>query len=131
MIASQAGGTASSMPMTIWTSSLVGAGLTQYAVPAGRNLRILNMQAAWNSSAVTGGSVNVMVLYAGASASFSSGALISLPRPLMLAGVVSAGVTQNQIQGFGDIPSGQTIAVFQTAATAMNWAYVIVNGYLF
>ena len=119
--------------MTIWVgASQATAGATQYAVPSGQTLRILNMQAVMNSSAVTGGTVQFILNAASASASLTSANQATIARPIMLQMLVSAGPVAASILGAqGDVVAGSTIGMFITMGTSVVIGNVIVQGYLF
>ena len=134
MVSSTVGGSVgTTLLMTIWTgATLAGAGLTAYAVPAGQVLRLLNMQAVINSSAVTGGSVQLMVNAATAQGSLVSANQATIGRPLFLGMLVSAGPVAGSVVGaYADIPAATTIGVRNSAPTAMVIGYIVVQGYLF
>jgi hypothetical protein len=127
------GSAATTLLMTIWTgASLAGAGLTQFAVPAGKRLVLNAIHAVWNSSAVTGGTIQVLVNAATASASMTSANQATIGRPLMLQGVVSAGITGGSIIGLNaEVSAATTIGLFQNASTACVIGNVMIHGYLF
>lgn len=134
MVTSTAGAQSmASYLFTIWTAgTLAGAGLTQYAVPAGKVLRIKNIQANINSSAVTGGTVTFLVAAATASASLTSAALSTAGRPIVLQMLVSAGVFAGSIVDcVGDVPAGTTVGVQAQGSTAYQIGGVVILGYLF
>lgn len=118
---------------TIWTGGIVvAAGTTAFPVPAGKVLRIQNVQLAINSSAVTGGSVFVRVIGATATASFASGSIATQPHLMVLQMLVSAGVTAGSILGGqGDLIAGTTFGVVIQASTAFNIVSGVIMGYLF
>jgi hypothetical protein len=112
--------------------TLAVAGTSLYVVPAGKNLRIAMIQAAWNSSAVTGGSIMFVPVAAGNAASLVSGSIPTQGQPLLLLGIVSAGVTAGLIMGAqADIGAGSTIAPFIIASTAGQLVSLVISGYLF
>lgn len=111
---------------------MVAAGTTAYPVPAGKVLRIQNVQLAINSSAATGGSVFVRVIGATATASFVSGSIATQPHLMVLQMLVSAGVTAGSILGGqGDLIAGTTFGVVIQASTAFNIVSGVIMGYLF
>lgn len=119
--------------MTVWTGGIVAAaGTTAYPVPAGKNLRIRNIQFAINSSAVTGGTVVVMAVGATATASHVSGSVATQPHIAMLQMLVSAGVIAGSIDGGqGDLIAATTLAIVIQASTAAQAVGGIIQGYLF
>lgn len=127
------GSVGTTLLMTVWTGvTQAGAGLTQYEVPGDKTLRLMNIQAVINSSAVTGGTVQIMVNAATASASFTSGSQATVGRPVFLQMLVSAGVTSAVLEHLNaDVIGGQTIGIRNSAPTAMVIGSVIVQGYLF
>lgn len=133
-IASGAGAQSNAIyAFTIWTGGIVvAAGTTAYPVPAGKVLRIQNVQLAINSSAATGGSVFVRVIGATATASFVSGSIATQPHLMVLQMLVSAGVTAGSILGGqGDLIAGTTFGVVIQASTAFNIVSGVIMGYLF
>jgi hypothetical protein len=118
---------------TIWTGGIVvAAGTTAYPVPAGKVLRIQNVQLAINASAVSGGSVFVRVIGATATASFVSGSVATQPHIMVLQMIVSTGVTAGSIiGGQGDLIAGTTLGVVIQASTAFNIVSGVIMGYLF
>ena len=119
--------------MTIWVGpTQAAAGATQYAVPTGQTLRILNMQAVINQSAVTGGTVLFILNAASASANMVSANQATVARPIALQMLVSAGPVAASIMGAqGDVVAGSTVGMFVTMGTSMLVVGVIVQGYLF
>ena len=119
--------------MTIWVGpTLVGAAQTQYVVPSGNTLRILNMQAVINQSAVTGGTVQFVLAQASASASLTQAALATAGRPIMLQMLISAGpVAASIINAQADVVAGSTVGMQVVMGTSMLVGAVIVQGYLF
>jgi len=122
--------------MTIWTGGTnAGAGLTQYQVPAGKNLRIVNMQFA-AASATNVATIQAWLVAATASASFTSGSLATVGRPLLLQMQLSSAVVAYSsaaiLNAVCDIPAGTTIGIFMTMGTSVSQiGNVILNGYLF
>jgi hypothetical protein len=119
---------------TIWTGATgapAAAGTTSWAVPAGRVLRLNNIQIAMTSSAVLGGSIQVFV-GVGATASMVS-ASISTQLQLMkiqvfgAAALVSAAMNQAQ----ADVAAGESIAIFIAASTAAVSRDCVITGFLF
>lgn len=134
MVTSTVGGSAgTTLLMTIYTeASQAAAGTTQWAVPSGKTLRLLNINAVINSSAVTGGTAQIFLNAATASGSFTSANQATIGRPMFLQLIVSAGITGGSIVGcFQDVGAGTTIGMFQVAATAMVIGNVQIMGYLF
>lgn len=134
MITSTVGGSAAtSLLMTIYTGgTLAGAGLTQYQVPAGKTLRMMGIQGVWNSSNAVGGTIQLQINAATASANLTSANQATIGRPVFLQGIISAGPTAGSLIGLNaDVGPASTIGAFQNAATACVIGSVVVNGYLF
>jgi hypothetical protein len=119
--------------MTIWTGSTVAvAGTSLYAVPAGKNLRILNMQAAMTTSAVVGGTVQFIIVQAANAASLVSGSFRTQGIVALGQGIVTAlPVTVAPYGLLADVPTPSTIAPFIVASTAAVLQNMIIQGYLF
>ena len=119
---------------TIWTGATgapAAAGTTSWAVPAGKVLRLNNIQIAMTSSAVLGGSVQVFV-GVGATASMISASISTQLQVLKIqvfgtAAMVSAGLFGAQ----ADVQAGESICVFIAASTAVVSRACIIQGYLF
>lgn len=119
---------------TIWTGATgapAAAATTALAVPAGKTLRLLNMQAIVNSSAVTGGTVNVILLGVAATGSQVSASISTQLQVMKLQVLVSAGPIAASIAGFQDVGPGVTIGVIIAASTASVLQQLVIMGYLF
>jgi hypothetical protein len=120
---------------TMWTGvvgSPAAAGTTALAIAASHNLRILNVQAIINSSAVTGGTVNVILLAATATGAMNSASISTQMQVVKLQVLVSAGpIAASIVHGYGDIGGGTTIGVFIVASTAAILQQLVIIGYLF
>ena len=119
--------------MTIWTGGIqVTAGATQFAVPAGQRWIIDNIQAVINSSAVTGGTVQIAVVGATASASLTSGSVPTQPHYQVLQMLVSAGPLAASIMGAqAAIIAATTMAVVAQGSTSYNIQAIVVQGQIY
>lgn len=119
---------------TIWTGATgapAAAGTTAFAVPAGKTLRILNIQGVINSSAVTGGTVNAILLGVGATASQVSASISTQLQVIKLQVLVSAGPIAASIAGYQDVGAGVTVGVILVGSTAAVLQQLNIMGYLF
>jgi len=89
------------------------------------------VQAVINSSAVTGGTVNIVVLAATATAVQVSASMSTQLQPVKLQVLVSAGPVAASIAAYADIPAATTIAIFGVGSTAYQIQQVAIMGYLF
>ena len=119
---------------TIWTGATgapAAAGTTSWAVPAGKVLRLNNIQIAMTSSAVLGGSIQVFV-GVGATGSMISASISTQLQLLKIqvfgaAALVSAAMNQAE----ADVAAGESIAVFIAASTAAIARDCVITGNLF
>ena len=119
MVSSTVIGAGTTVLMSIWQAGTqIAAAVTQWAVPAEMALRLVNVQAMINSSAVTGGSVQVILNQATASAQFTTASQSTIGRPAFLQMLVSAGPATASIQCAGEVVAGQTLAVHVIGSTA-------------
>lgn len=119
---------------TVWTAGTqAAAGTSAYPVPAGQALRILNIQAALVSSAVIGGTVQIHVIAATATASMVSGSINTQGHPIMLQMQIPGVSTTlaSLIGAMADITAGTTIGIWATMATSCTIPNIIVQGYIF
>jgi hypothetical protein len=119
--------------MTIWTGGTVaGAGTTAWPVPAGKQFRLLNIQAVMTTSAAVGGTVQFVVVAATATASMNSASFRTQGFQGLIQGVVTAlPVAVGPLFVEADTPAATTIGVAIVASTAAVLQNVIVQGYLF
>lgn len=121
--------------MTVWTGATqAGAGLTQYAVPTGRTLRLMNIQVA-AASATNAATLQAFVVAATSSASMTSGSVATQGRPLVvqlgMSSAVAATSVGSIVNAYADVGAGTTIGVFLTMGTSVSQVgNVIVQGYL-
>jgi hypothetical protein len=109
----------------------VAAGTSLWRVPVGTNAKIVNVRAIINSSAVTGGVVNVIVA-AGVGASMTSGSMPTQGRQAIMQAIVSAGPTMGVVEALAaDVPTGNTIAVMADGATSYLIGGIVIQGYLY
>lgn len=135
MVTSTAGLSAGSIYlMTVWTAGAqAAAGTSAYAVPAGKNLRLLNMQAGQAGSAAVLGTIQFMVIAATATASMVSGSIPTQGHPILLQMQLSTVVPSfaSIVNCLADIPAATTIGIFVTMGTSCTIPNIIVQGYLF
>lgn len=135
MVTSTAGLSAGSIYlMTVWTAGAqAAAGTSAYPVPAGKNLRLLNMQAGQAGSAAVLGTIQFMVIAATATASMVSGSIPTQGHPIILQMQLSTVVPSfaSIVNCLADIPAATTIGIFVTMGTSCTIPNIIVQGYLF
>lgn len=120
------------MLMTIWQAgTIAAAGATQWPIPSEFAFRPIAVQAVINSSAVTGGTAQVIVNAATSSASFTSGSQATQGRPALLQVLVSAGPVAASVQAAGEVVAGTTLGVFVNASTASFLGGAVIHGYLY
>ena len=117
---------------TVWTgSTLAGAGLTQYVVPAGKRVAINAIYGVLGSSASTGRSCMLAIQAAGASGSLTSAnqATVGLVAAIMMQN--SAVQTYGSIIGLnGYVDGGMTMGMFFTMASSITVSQFLVQGFL-
>jgi hypothetical protein len=119
---------------TIWTGATgapAAVATTSWEVPAGRFLRLNNIQIAMTSSAVLGGSIQVFV-GVGATASMISASISTQLQVMKIQVFGQAALISAALMGVSaDVAAGESIAVFIAASTAANSRDTIITGQLF